>query len=268
VPRPCRDPQTMTQHVMRRNARTSWRAPFLVLAAIFAVIGTFLFPVVRADDDRTSKSEHIPGPKAENQIQNPGSAEQTVIYQTQWHRLQAVASPPAPPTPISAPSPCPAPVPNSLTSGGDLGMSSSSATVSPSRTVQKSLPPPHVEKPELTPKPASHPIDTGVRQVSATVVQTIPLECYGEAIFTEEETTEPPKRDPVLFALEESIRRRISVRCGRRQSEVEVTAQGDRCIRIRVSAHSPGEGKGLATKILQTPELEPFQILLDVAIVH
>jgi len=147
-------------------------------------------------------------------------------------------------------------------------MPSGSATTPPPHSDQKTVAQPHFEKPQLTQKPAPRPVDTGVRQVSATVVNTVPLECYVEAIFTEEELTMQPKGDPVLTALEDSIRRRLSAQCACRPSEVQVTAQSDRCIHIRVSAHSPTEGKKMATKILQTPELEPFQIFLDVAIVH
>jgi len=240
----------------------------LLAATVAGFVGIVLFPQVRADDDPNSKSERIPAPKAEKQVQNPGSAEQSLIYQTQWRRLQAVTDPTPPPAPIPVAPQRPASAPNSASPGVPLATSSVSATTPPPHSDQKAVAQPHVEKPQPTPRPAPIPADSGVRQVSATVANTMPLECYGEAIFTEEELTEKPKRDPVLTALEDSIRRRLSVRCGCQPREVQVTPQNDWCMRIRISAHNPAEAKEVAAKILQTPELEPFQILLDVAIVH
>jgi hypothetical protein len=239
----------------------------LLAATIAGFVGTVFFPQVWAEENTIPKAQGISGPTTDNQVQNPGSSEQSVIYQTQWRRLQAVTDAAPPSAPVQVAPERPVPAPNSASSSAvPLATSSGFASTRLSCSDQKAATQPHLEEPKPTPGPSPHPVDTGIRQVS--VVHSVPLECYGEAIFTEEELTEQPKGDPVLTALEDSIRRRLSARCSCRPSELQVTAQNDRCIRIRVSAHSPSEGTKMANKILQTPELEPFQILLDVAIVH
>jgi hypothetical protein len=62
------------------------------------------------------------------------------------------------------------------------------------------------------------------------------------------------------------IQRKIEMVCGPTASYVEVTSQGPKVLQVRLSVRTEDEAKRLSRKILDMPELVPYEVDLNVDI--
>jgi len=117
---------------------------------------------------------------------------------------------------------------------------------------------------EPSPFAAMPKTEPAVRQASAAPNDTGSYVTVGEVTFTENEPSELPAKDPMLVILEDRLRQQIATRLGMQDKDVRVVAETAKCIQICIGAHTRGEGEALSAKLFQMPELEPFQVSLDV----
>jgi osmotically-inducible protein OsmY len=71
-----------------------------------------------------------------------------------------------------------------------------------------------------------------------------------------------PGESPQLAGLQQ----RIARACGRRPSEVQVTCPAEKTLRVRVQARDPKEAQRLSNAIFQLPELDPYEVSLDIPV--
>jgi hypothetical protein len=109
-------------------------------------------------------------------------------------------------------------------------------------------------------------VDHGVRQASAISTDASSSETTGIAIFTQPESMEQANKHPTLETLRDDLRQKIAARCRRGEQQVQVVVESDKSIMIRITAHDVAEGVEISAKVFQIPELEPFQVSLDVPV--
>jgi len=76
----------------------------------------------------------------------------------------------------------------------------------------------------------------------------------------------PGNQAPALLALQKRLQQRIAAVCKKPAKDVEVTARYDKNVHILVKAATTQEAETLSGKVLQLPELEPFEVSLDIAV--
>jgi hypothetical protein len=79
----------------------------------------------------------------------------------------------------------------------------------------------------------------------------------------------PPKPvAPVVRSAPDAgrLRQQIMASCGTLAKSVEVTAESDKSLSVRVKARSVADGEKLSEKIFGMPELGPYQVSLDVQV--
>jgi hypothetical protein len=73
-----------------------------------------------------------------------------------------------------------------------------------------------------------------------------------------------PDSEPQLAYLQE----RIARACGRRPTDLEVTCPARKTLRVRIAARDPKEAQRLSNAIFQLPELDPYEVSLDIPVVR
>jgi hypothetical protein len=69
-----------------------------------------------------------------------------------------------------------------------------------------------------------------------------------------------------LVGVQVQMQRSIAQACGKSMREVEVQALSDTKLVVRVKAHDNREAEQLSSKIFQLPELEPYEVSLDIPV--
>jgi hypothetical protein len=88
----------------------------------------------------------------------------------------------------------------------------------------------------------------------------------GVVILDSTETMVQPKVKPALLALQTRFQQRIALACAKPTKEVAVVAQSEKSLHVRVKARSTKEAEELSSKVFQLPELEPFEVSLDILV--
>jgi hypothetical protein len=146
----------------------------------------------------------------------------------------------------------------------------------PSSTDRAVLLPPVKSDAELAkqPLPSTMPyrVSTNVpRPVAKPIVQAVvppsdPNASIGVIIFEETDKIEPASFVPAVNPTQVRLRQRIAATCGKSMKDVEVTLLPNNGMLVRLKAKDAAEGERLSDKIFLMPELETYQVSLDIPV--
>ncbi len=110
------------------------------------------------------------------------------------------------------------------------------------------------------PRPVAKPI------VQAVVPPSDPNASIGVIIFEETDKIEPASFVPAVNPTQVRLRQRIAATCGKSMKDVEVTLLPNNGMLVRLKAKDAAEGERLSDKIFLMPELETYQVSLDIPV--
>jgi hypothetical protein len=71
-----------------------------------------------------------------------------------------------------------------------------------------------------------------------------------------------------VSATQTKLQQRIAGVCGKSAKDVEVTTNAGKSLLIRVQATNAAEGEKLSDLIFRIPELAPYEVSLDIAVIR
>jgi hypothetical protein len=86
----------------------------------------------------------------------------------------------------------------------------------------------------------------------------------GFMIFEAEEQPAPAPRKIIVNPLQTKLQQRVAAVCGKSVKDVDVTIGAGKKVLVRITAATSREAESLSTKIFTMPELDPYQVSLDV----